>query len=405
MSSVMTRRSRFLELCDSPKSTHATILAVQVEAFPPAPSITHSLVEMTFNEFQPIRAIDLGFVSTHGIVLVTFYSASAIYRAFAKFSPFVVATLESPPALPQSPRTPPSSTSMLFPDPIWSSTVDESWSSFYLDKAPAPHKSNCLQASRRSSQDETGSFQSDTWSCLIGQDMFNHKNWTEHSFEPDSRVCEARKMPKIEPNLESMVMKTTKEQRLPASDDQSLQIHIPLIMRRVETRTTCMLMNVPNRMTLRMLQTMVDRHVPGMYTFLHLPASQKPRLNVGYAFINMVDPMAIITLHKAFHLQGWKPTGDACRKSSKECHVVFARVQGICKVITHLARRLVDDQDFSKSLDKVDAITANGNMVEIENVLLSKDLWNHIRAANGAQRSWNAPPIENKVFSKETIAF
>ena len=44
---------------------------------------------------------------------------------------------------------------------------------------------------------------------------------------------------------------------------------------------------------------------------------------MGYAFINMIDPVATVILVKQFHGKGWRSS-----KSEKICQISYARIQG-----------------------------------------------------------------------------
>ena len=61
----------------------------------------------------------------------------------------------------------------------------------------------------------------------------------------------------------------------------------------------------------------------GLFDFFYLPIDFKNNCNKGYAFINMIDPKSILSLHMNFNGHRWKHF-----KSEKVCAITYARIQG-----------------------------------------------------------------------------
>nr|KYP67586.1 Protein terminal ear1 [Cajanus cajan] len=107
---------------------------------------------------------------------------------------------------------------------------------------------------------------------------------------------------------------------------------------RVESRTTVMIKNIPNKYSQKLLLDMLDKHcihcnekiangsdqILSSYDFVYLPIDFNNKCNVGYGFVNMTSPEATLRLYKAFHLQPWE-----LFNSRKICEVTYARVQGL----------------------------------------------------------------------------
>lgn len=72
-----------------------------------------------------------------------------------------------------------------------------------------------------------------------------------------------------------------------------------------------------------MLLEEVNARHEGTYDFFYLPIDFKNRCNVGYAFINFLDPHYIEPFVRDFDGQRWKSFN-----SEKVCAVSFARIQG-----------------------------------------------------------------------------
>ncbi|ESZ99458.1 hypothetical protein SBOR_0220 [Sclerotinia borealis F-4128] len=91
----------------------------------------------------------------------------------------------------------------------------------------------------------------------------------------------------------------------------------------LDVRTTVMLRNIPNKVDQAMLKSIVDESSHGRYDFMYLRIDFSNDCNVGYAFINFVDPMDIIEFVVARSNQKWHRF-----KSDKVAEVSYATIQG-----------------------------------------------------------------------------
>ena len=46
-------------------------------------------------------------------------------------------------------------------------------------------------------------------------------------------------------------------------------------------------------------------HFNGLYDFLYLPMDFKNKCNIGYAFINLIEPKCVINFFNEFHNKKW----------------------------------------------------------------------------------------------------
>ncbi|GMI95410.1 MEI2-like 4 [Hibiscus trionum] len=83
-------------------------------------------------------------------------------------------------------------------------------------------------------------------------------------------------------------------------DKKQFELDIDRIIHGEDSRTTLMIKNIPNKYTSKMLLAAIDEHCRGTYDFIYLPIDFKNKCNVGYAFINMIDPQQIIPLYKVW---------------------------------------------------------------------------------------------------------
>ncbi|KAF4512717.1 hypothetical protein G6O67_000064 [Ophiocordyceps sinensis] len=91
----------------------------------------------------------------------------------------------------------------------------------------------------------------------------------------------------------------------------------------IDVRTTIMLRNIPNKVDQTMLKRIIDESSWGKYDFMYLRIDFANDCNVGYAFINFVDPLDIIDFVDARGNQRWN-----CFKSDKVAEISYATIQG-----------------------------------------------------------------------------
>ncbi|KAF2312796.1 hypothetical protein GH714_040492 [Hevea brasiliensis] len=124
------------------------------------------------------------------------------------------------------------------------------------------------------------------------------------------------------------------------SDKKQYELDIDRILCGEDSRTTLMIKNIPNKYTSKMLLAAIDEHCRGTYDFIYLPIDFKNKCNVGYAFINMIDPQQIIPFHKAFNGKKWEKFN-----SEKVASLAYARIQGKAALIAHFQNSSLMNED------------------------------------------------------------
>jgi len=107
-----------------------------------------------------------------------------------------------------------------------------------------------------------------------------------------------------------------------------------------ETRTTVMVRNIPNKYNKLMLLEEVNLNHEGTYDFFYLPIDFKNRCNVGYCFINFLEPSCIPPFVQEFNGKRWKSFN-----SEKVCAVSFARIQGKNAMISRFQKSSLLEKD------------------------------------------------------------
>ena len=107
------------------------------------------------------------------------------------------------------------------------------------------------------------------------------------------------------------------------SSNLSKKINIDDIITGKEKRTTLMLRNIPNKYTLNNLVEEINPSFWGKFDYINLPIDYDRKLNLGYAFINFVDPMHIILFYETYRLKKWTKY-----RSDKKMDMTYADKQG-----------------------------------------------------------------------------
>ncbi|KAJ7533593.1 hypothetical protein O6H91_13G056500 [Diphasiastrum complanatum] len=125
-----------------------------------------------------------------------------------------------------------------------------------------------------------------------------------------------------------------------ADNKKQYQLDLDHILRGEDPRTTLMIKNIPNKYTAKMLLAAIDEHHRGTYDFIYLPIDFKNKCNVGYAFINMIDPSRIVPFYQVFNGKRWEKFN-----SEKVASLAYARIQGKAALIAHFENSSLMNED------------------------------------------------------------
>lgn len=84
-----------------------------------------------------------------------------------------------------------------------------------------------------------------------------------------------------------------------------------------------MIRHIPNKYTEEMLLERINRKHEGRFDFFYLPLDLNNGCNIGYAFINFVDPVYIVPFYEDMDNQSWETFN-----SEKICEITYGRIQG-----------------------------------------------------------------------------
>ncbi|WUR02235.1 meiosis protein MEI2 (MEI2) [Vairimorpha necatrix] len=119
---------------------------------------------------------------------------------------------------------------------------------------------------------------------------------------------------------------------LKSSTDSKFKINLL----EMDERTTCMIKNIPNKYTQKMLISLLNEHHFGCFDFVYLRMDFKNKCNVGYAFVNFTSKEHIVTFYKKINNKGWK-----LFSSNKIAELTYASIQGISNLVDKFRNSLV----------------------------------------------------------------
>ena len=115
------------------------------------------------------------------------------------------------------------------------------------------------------------------------------------------------------------------------------------IVKGIEKRTTVMIRHIPNRYTYQTLQDEINVVCKDKYDFLYLPLDSENNCNLGYAFINFINPLHIVRFYEMFKSRKWLRFN-----SYKECDLSFAKFQGKTALTSNYEKNINTNIDKRK---------------------------------------------------------
>jgi hypothetical protein len=97
-----------------------------------------------------------------------------------------------------------------------------------------------------------------------------------------------------------------------------------------------MIRNIPNKYKLSTILEDIDKNFKGKYDLFYLPLDYNNNCNLGFAFINFVDPLHILYFYNVFRGKKWPRFN-----SEKICELAYAKFQGKKELISHFEKGTV----------------------------------------------------------------
>ena len=120
---------------------------------------------------------------------------------------------------------------------------------------------------------------------------------------------------------------------LPDSEKEKNIINLMDIFQCKDLRTTLMIKNIPNKYTLTSFLNEINNNFKYTYDIFYLPIDYINKCNLGFAFINFVEPFHIILFYEIYRGKKWKKFN-----SDKVCDLLYAKYQGRKELISHFEK-------------------------------------------------------------------
>ena len=117
-------------------------------------------------------------------------------------------------------------------------------------------------------------------------------------------------------------------------------INLENILMGIDKRTTIMIRHIPNKYSYNILLEEINTVCKNKYDFFYLPLDSENNCNLGYAFINFINPLHIIYFYNIFKSRKWLHFN-----SYKECDLSFAKYQGKNELILNFEKNMGKSDD------------------------------------------------------------
>ena len=118
-------------------------------------------------------------------------------------------------------------------------------------------------------------------------------------------------------------------------------INLDNILKGIDRRTTVMIRHIPNKYSYKDLLEEINIKFRNKFDFFYLPLDSQNNCNLGYAFINFIDSLHIISFYHEFKSRKWPRYN-----SYKECDLTFAKFQGKHELTSNI------EKNWGKNADK-----------------------------------------------------
>ena len=117
-------------------------------------------------------------------------------------------------------------------------------------------------------------------------------------------------------------------------DSSKNLIHLDNVIKLIDKRTTLIIRNIPNKYTMQLLLEEINLHFYGKYDIIYLPLDFEKGKNLGYGFINFIDPIHIMYFYDEFIGKKWNNFN-----SEKKCQLAYAKIQGKNEILKYIYKK------------------------------------------------------------------
>ena len=139
----------------------------------------------------------------------------------------------------------------------------------------------------------------------------------------------------INENKTQKTLKTIKKNKKKLNlDSPRNYIHLDNVIKLKDKRTTLIIRNIPNKYTMKLFTEEINQNFYGKYDVIYLPLDFINKTNLGYAFINFIDPIHIIYFYDEFIGKKWNNFN-----SEKKCNLAYSKLQGKNELLKYICKK------------------------------------------------------------------
>ena len=112
-------------------------------------------------------------------------------------------------------------------------------------------------------------------------------------------------------------------------------INIDNILRNRDKRTTLIIRNIPNKYTIALLLKELNKNYENKFDIVYLPQDYINNSNLGFGFINFVNPLHLVLFYEEFMNKKWNYFN-----SKKRCSLAYSKYQGKNELIKYILTKL-----------------------------------------------------------------
>ena len=117
-------------------------------------------------------------------------------------------------------------------------------------------------------------------------------------------------------------------------DSPKNTIHLDNVLKLKDKRTTIIIRHIPNRYDLEFFMNEININFFGKYDCLYLPMDFVNNSNLGFGFINFIDPIHILLFYTEFIGKKWNYFN-----SGKRCQLAYAKIQGKNELLKYIYKK------------------------------------------------------------------
>ena len=112
-------------------------------------------------------------------------------------------------------------------------------------------------------------------------------------------------------------------------------INLDNIIKNIDKRTTLIIRNIPNKYTIPLLLIELNEDFRGKFDTIYLPQDKIRDSNLGFGFINFINPFHLILFYVKFMGKKWN-----FFNSQKKCFLAYSNYQGKNDLVNYILKKL-----------------------------------------------------------------